>query len=496
MKEINLTSVVEAYRNMPKEVFDKYLKYFWTEIKENEKKDLEIFVTLLEKNINNRKICDKYFFWFKIPNIWKEFDLLRFWENFNINIEFKCTNIWEERIKEQLIKNKYYLDSLVKETLFFCFISDEKKLIFLDKEGELVKIEIQELIKKLKEQKEIKINNVCDLFNPSDFLISPLNTTDKFLENKYFLTKQQREFKNQILEEIKDKNNLFLWLTWSAWTWKTLLTYDIAKDFLDNILIVHCWYLNDWHRNLRNNHKWNIIWSNEIKEKILNGDLNKYNLIIIDEAQRLQHWQFGYIIEIARDNNITCIFSYDKTQVLKNEEKGRIDIKETENDFKIYNLKNKIRTNKEISNFIKEVFWLKKINSNYDKSNIKLLYFNEEIEARLNMHILKDRWWEIIDYTPSNKHIDYESSCPMYNIQLWNYNSHKVIWQEFDKVVVTVDNSFFYDENGKLYSEYPNPYYLPVKMLFQNMTRVRKELCIIVINNNEVMNRCLDILNN
>ncbi len=73
---------------------------------------------------------------------------------------------------------------------------------------------------------------------------------------------------------------------------------------------------------------------------------------------------------------------------------------------------------------------------------------------------------------------------------------HGVIGQEFDKVVAVIDQFFYYDGNNNLsISNYPQtPYYHPPKMLFQIMTRTRRKLCVVVINNNEIMERCLSIL--
>lgn len=71
--------------------------------------------------------------------------------------------------------------------------------------------------------------------------------------------------------------------------------------------------------------------------------------------------------------------------------------------------------------------------------------------------------------------------------------SHKVIGQEFDGVVVTMDQYFAYDPNGEL-AYRGGAYYYPVKMLFQNITRARKRINIVIINNEELLNRCMHVL--
>ncbi|MDA6963167.1 hypothetical protein OSM87_26235, partial [Escherichia coli] len=43
-------------------------------------------------------------------------------------------------------------------------------------------------------------SNLDDLFDPSDYLVSPFNHTERFINGLYFLTKQQQEFKDKILK--------------------------------------------------------------------------------------------------------------------------------------------------------------------------------------------------------------------------------------------------------------------------------------------------------
>lgn len=495
MKEVNLKSIVESYESLDENIFNKYLEYFSTWISLTEREDLKILVNILSNYIDDISIFNWFFIWFIISQIWKEFDLLKIWKNFNINIELKSINIWDEKIKNQLIKNKYYLSYLPNKSYYFTFISNIKKIFTLDDSDNLIEVNIEELVNKLNTQEYKYIDDLDNLFNPSDYLVSPFNSTEKFIDNKYFLTKQQIDFKNEILNEIKYKNNLFLWLTWDAWTWKTLLTYDIAKIFLWRVIVIHCWILNEWHRKLINNFNWDIIRAKDIRLKFSNIKLQDYDLIIIDETQRIYSGQFDFIVNIARENNIPCIFSYDKNQTLWHWEENQIDIKEKENQFKTFTLTTKIRTNQEIANFIKGLFEKKrKIIAYYNKSNISINYFNTELEANkyINNLVLND--WKKIDYTPSNKHLEYENKCPIYNIKWWIDNAHTVIGQEFDNAIVVIDNTFYYNESYKLSSHYPNPYYVPIKMLFQIITRVRRKLNIVIINNQEVLDRCIDLL--
>ena len=59
---------------------------------------------------------DGWFYSFTIPQVGKEFDLLRITENSVINLELKSRSVDESKIEKQLIQNRYYLGHLKKNT--------------------------------------------------------------------------------------------------------------------------------------------------------------------------------------------------------------------------------------------------------------------------------------------------------------------------------------------------------------------------------------------
>ncbi len=70
----------------------------------------------------------------------------------------------------------------------------------------------------------------------------------------------------------------------------------------------------------------------------------------------------------------------------------------------------------------------------------------------------------------------------------------EVIGQEFDYVLVVIDNNFRYDANGDLTArEHPNPEYLFPRLFYQNISRAREKLCIVVLNNQELFKKLLCI---
>jgi len=89
MKEINLISIIDSHKNIPDELFKKYLKYYSVKIKDSEIEDLEKFVNELKKINSKISNFEMFFLGFIIPQISKEFDLLRFDNDSVLNIEIK-----------------------------------------------------------------------------------------------------------------------------------------------------------------------------------------------------------------------------------------------------------------------------------------------------------------------------------------------------------------------------------------------------------------------
>jgi len=229
-RNINIQSLLQANESLKQESFNVFLKHYGIEIKNAEIEDLKNLVIILSTLKRNIRIFDKFYVGYKIPQIGKEFDLLRFGKKCIINVELKktCT---EEKIKKQLTKNRYYLSFIGTEVYSFTFVSDSKELYFLRNDGGLEKTEFEFLATLLNDQEIDGTEIIDELFNPSDYLVSPFNSSHKFLNNEYFLTLQQEEVKNAIIDFLNsEKKAKFISITGSAGTGKTLLIYDIAKQ--------------------------------------------------------------------------------------------------------------------------------------------------------------------------------------------------------------------------------------------------------------------------
>jgi Cdc6-like AAA superfamily ATPase len=492
MKNINILSLTQAHNSLQDDSFESFLNYYGIKIKNEEIDDLTSLVSILYPQTNNKNIFNQFYVGYLIPQIGKEFDLLRFGKNCIINLELKKTST-KEIIQKQLKRNKYYLGFIGKVTHHFCYQSDTKELFYLSDNDVLESADYLCLIKLLEDQKINNISNIDNLFNPSDYLVSPFNSTEKFIKDEYFLTKQQETVKSEILKTIEDKTTAnFISITGSAGTGKTLLTYDIAKQINRNnkkALIIHCGLLNIGQLTLNNEPGWNIT---PIKH-YSRHELSDYDVIIVDEAQRIYPNQLNAIVDKIQSVSRTCIFSYDKLQTLaKAEERNNIDQHiNSISSIVPYKLTEKIRTNKEIALFMKALFFSKRGIKLSNKDNIELNYFENIDDAKDYLGTLDNQEWEILHFTPSqyNKehHEKYSDSS--------HKTSHRIIGQEFENVVITVDNFFSYDENGELIYK-GSTYYDAAKMLFQNITRTRKRLNLVIINNSELLDRCVSVLQN
>lgn len=487
-KPINLISLINANEDLTNEAFQAYIEKMGIKLRASELEDITSLVQSIKAHTGNSLVFNNYYIGFTINQIGKEFDLLRLGEEYIINIELKKKNTGE-KIRNQLIKNRYYLQALERKVLNFTFVVDENSLYFLEEDNSISEINFDILVDMISKQEILNIQDINNLFDPTNYLVSPFNSTERFIEDKYFLTHHQDSIKDQLFELSSTSTNRLFSIQGSAGTGKTLLTYDLAKDFISNekkVMVIHCGNLNSGHNRLIENYSWNIIPVKNY-EQMLSGH---YDLIIIDEVQRIYKNQLEKIISYSRENGIACIFSYDPNQCLH--------ISEIRNNIpsylesivnKEFKLTEKIRTNTELTAFIKNLFDLSKRNPQQNYSNIEIQYFTDIENANSYIYSKKLKGWTTINYTVSR----YKYSSLDYMNVFANENAHSVIGQEFDNVVAVIGNTFHYNSQGLLMGDRAS-YYHPTKMLFQILTRTRKKLCLVIIKNEALLKKCLEIL--
>ncbi|KAA1039065.1 DUF2075 domain-containing protein, partial [Macrococcus equipercicus] len=344
--------------------------------------------------------------------------------------------------------------------------------------NEIEECELGELVSLLEAlSSENYQTNLKQIIKPNNYLVSPFNDVDLFMNSKYFLAPIQNERKKLFLSSP----HKYFTVSGPAGSGKSLFIYDLAKTLYSenkNIKIIHCGYLNSGHETLNSLYGWDICMAhpNTIEDK---ESFSNLDVLFIDETQRLYNNQLRNLIEYSLEYDYKIVFSFDNFQILSNSDPAR------ENELYINNnlenlvelrLNDKIRSNADINIFTKQIFNFQPNRKQVIKK-VTIEYIIEDENVMNFIQALEEKDWVYIPFTRSRDNISYHRYC-YHNDHL---NSHRVIGQEFDKVVVILDSSFYFDVNNISYRG--DAYYLPRQMLYQNMTRAKEQLKIVIVNN-------------
>lgn len=498
MKSVNLLQLTAIDDLSLFERYEKQLSFRTEKLKVdmNEIQSIKKIIQHLNEENCTIKDLTGYFYAFKISQIGKEFDLLRIGDSTILNIEIKSFQTTEDKILEQLKKNHYYLKSLDREIIHFTYSLPDDVLYVLNYDGELQISSFSDLKNVISNQSNLFNGDISDLFKVSDYLISPLNAPMKFYKGEYFLTNHQAEIKGKILKLLCDNHLKFYGITGDPGTGKTLLLYDLAAELCKTkrVLVIHCGILSDGHYKL-NKYINNIT---VVSAKELRDDLNlsQYQYIMTDETHRMYWPQFEKLVEKVNSIPDLCaIFSYDINQTLS-KYKVKSNIAERIGNLpsiKIFELSGKIRTNPEISSFVKRLLDLKSHDIKDSYPSVDINYAESEKQTIELLEYYKLCNYTFIRYSGSN----YVAGLydRINTITTHNYDTHHVIGQEYDKVVMVIGQNFGYNDDKKLVSrQHPNPDYLYRQLLFQGLTRTREKLAIIIWNNKPVFKAVLSIV--
>lgn len=426
-----------------------------------------------------------------VPQLNKKFDLLKITSTSCVNIELKSQAVPPDQLKRQLLQNIHYLKLLNKSILkSYIFISSSKTVYRLNCKNDLIEVPLAELSSALIALGDAEDIDLDMIFTLKNVLVSPLNSTDRFLLEDYLLTEHQENIKKAVLEHIKtNTDGRFAGITGGPGTGKTLLIYDIARELAKtySILMVHSGILCEGHLKL-NDALTNIriIAAKELRFREIRG----VDIVIVDEAHRLYTDSYDKVMRWVKRAKTICLFSYDAGQTLSRSESMRatadsIDALCAHNTYK---LTNKIRTNKELALFITCLRDVSKYRPEYSFPNVKLLYEPVKTDAVKRAQQLSKEEYTYISYTPSQYN-------PNLNYQISDYNTHNVIGQEFEGVCMILDDNWFYSGDKLMARIHPNPDYLFTQLLYQGLTRVRSKLALIVCSE-AVFEKVLSLLEN
>lgn len=475
-KIVSLFDMIKLSDN--EDLSESYIRYICGIVNDHQYKHQEIIdlKSLLDVASINVESCHGFLYGYIVPQLNKEFDLLKITEDTCINIELKSGEVSEEKVKRQLHQNAHYLKLLNKPTLrLFLYISSINTLYTLDENKDLVIASLEDLSNAVNSLGVSEIIDLDKVFLPSNILVSPLNSTLRFLNNDYLLTEHQENIKTAVLMHVEtNTQGRFAGITGGPGTGKILLIYDIARELSQSkkVLMVHSGILCDGHyalsaslRNIR------IISAKELRLR----EIKDVDVVIVDEAHRLYTESLEKVERWVKRAKSICLFSYDAGQTLSSSETRRHTAESIDTlcGSNIYRLKNKIRTNKELALFITCLRDLTKYRDEYSFPNVTIVYEPNKKKAMQRAKAFETEGYTYVSFTPSfyNSELDYQAS---------QYNTHNVIGQEFEGVCMILDYNWFYNGGHLEARQHPNPDYLFNQLLYQGLTRVRSKLALIV----------------
>ena len=424
---------------------------------------------------------DGFYYGYHIPRIGKEFDLLRISDSVCVNIELKSQEVSEDQILHQLLKNRYYLSHLGRRLYLYTVVTNTMDCYRLSVSGELIRSDMREIAASLHSFNCTDISPVDELFRASEYLVSPIETPEKFIQGEYFLTQAQEQVKKELLAGIEASFGAsFFHIYGRAGTGKTLMIYDIAKALAKNgkVLMIHCGPLHEGQRQItRALNNLTVLSDMELDAKHLEDAAAGF--LLADEMQRISLEKLDLITEYAQKNNQVCIFCTDHEQILTASEMEN-NIPQRIRDLGLageYQLSEKLRMNKELFSFL---LCMKnpahKEEQHYSYSNVEVNYADTTAEAQTMLGYYKEKGYTFINYARTSEEFnpfsDYEEDFDVLHI----------IGREFDRAVILMDRSFYYDDEGRLQGiPYPNPDYMYPNLFYQGVTRVREKLAVIVV---------------
>ena len=508
MRPLNLFSFMAAYEHLPNNLFRDYANLYGVKINLNSSKASNSFrIKEVESLLSLVKTLEQYneedlvgllegfYVSYRIPRVDKEFDLLRITPSSVLNVELKSSlpgdNV--ERLKQQLERNYFYLRSLKRDVTLISYVGTGNQGQFYGfSDSKLEKFEIPKIIEIFKKHSEIDGRDLDDLFDPSQYLISPFNKTNEFIQNQYFLNDKQETIRN-IIHKFVSSDDLFMAIEGGVGSGKSLLLYHMAKEYMEEkrVLVAHCGRLNEGHKRL-NELGWDIVPVKELSA-VYQKDHN-IQIIFIDEAQRIRGNDFKKLCSYIQRKHCKCIFAFDEKQWLKKSERDSGVVEEIKEKTRGYKckLKKPIRNNEQIIDFLVSLL-SKRANPQLKEHNkhVVIDYYYNPHEVLNKCKSLKERGFEIINYTPSS----YDRFPYNRYAVLGCKNAHDIIGQEFEKVAVILDSEFYYSREGNLSVKNDEDYYYSLeRMMYQIATRAIHSLEVIILNNPEVLTRCCEIL--
>ncbi len=417
----------------------------------------------------------RLFYSFQIPRLGKEFDLLQIRENQIINIELKSGAVSEEAIQKQLIQNRYYLSALGKPIQSYTYISSQNRLMRLTNHDHVIEASWNQLCAALQKEGKDYSGDIENLFRAEWYLFSPLTEPNRFLNKEYFLTAQQRDIKRQILKKIREEQTGYFSFSGLPGTGKTLLLYDIAMKLSNRqqVCIIHCGEAGKkWeilHKRLQ---RIDFLTDNQLETQF---SLDDYHAILVDEAHLLSVEKLNVLLDMSKNRPI--IFSSDSEEMISPKEMDQSTMKRMEDlpDLQTFRLTNRIRTNAELSSFIQNMMHLPVRKNQNGYPHVSVVYANDEKEADTLVQ-------------------DYVRQGYQYFQQMEGAELGVTAVRDTEKMVVMLDERYYYDEDQYLRSRNPMQNgQSEVRRLFHLLNQAKENLAFVVKENETLYGILLDM---
>lgn len=482
MKPANLLVLAQGFTSGPQRLlaaFEAQLserEVALDEVKQHEASSVVALVRELQAHgAKTARPFEGFAFSFRIPQISSEFDLLKIADKTVVNIELKSEDVGASRVRRQLARNRTYLAPLERETFTFSFVLSKNALFELDDSGSLRKVSFYRLVDVLRSAGTAYDGTIEELFKVSNYLVSPLNDTRKFLEGAYFLTNHQEHIKARFLDACANRNPqrppAFI-VYGDAGTGKTLLLYDVARSLPHRrgrrVCVIHCGLLSPGHELLNDTQDAFAVLSAKHSER---ATLRDYTALLVDEAQRMWPSQLRHVVEEAAKAHIPLYLSLDRRQVLEGGQAPDVEnvVRDAAFDVHAWELSHKIRTNRDLVDFIRSLFGLRGGRESVRTRHVKVSCAADAHTARqmVDAFRLEGHQYIVMD-GPAVE------GCP---------TPHTVVGQEFDKVVMAVGPGV------DLQSDYRHR-----QLLYQGLTRARSDIALVVYQNDALLERLLTML--
>lgn len=443
-------------------------------MKEWELESMRALVERLELHMQDVSAL-RLFYSFQIPRLGKEFDLLQIRENQIINIELKSGAVSEEAIQKQLIQNRYYLSALGKPIQSYTYISSQNRLMRLTNHDHVIEASWNQLCAALQKEGKDYSGDIENLFRAEWYLFSPLTEPNRFLNKEYFLTAQQRDIKRQIFKKIREEQTGYFSFSGLPGTGKTLLLYDIAMKLSNRqqVCIIHCGEAGKkWeilHKRLQ---RIDFLTDNQLETQF---SLDDYHAILVDEAHLLSVEKLNVLLDMSENRPI--IFSSDSEEMISPKEMDQSTMKRMEDlpDLQTFRLTNRIRTNAELSSFIQNMMHLPVRKNQNGYPHVSVVYANDEKEADTLVQ-------------------DYVRQGYQYFQQMEGAELGVTAVRDTEKMVVMLDERYYYDEDQYLRSRNPMQNgQSEVRRLFHLLNQAKENLAFVVKENETLYGILLDM---